>query len=178
MKSNEQWPGHMYTKCSRHVRFSDASICNSKFVGGTRNLVTRIVSRVGGVRVMCVRATSRTPHHMVHSFPLSPTQDGDASGIGHSYSHLYDTTSCFLCQSNKSSMVSYSQCGKSHLKAQCIAISKKNLNLSYNLIRNVNVNSCEAHFQKVTVAWYWGFQMSSILFTYSFIYLFSLFVLE
>ncbi|MPC49309.1 hypothetical protein E2C01_043107 [Portunus trituberculatus] len=42
---------------------------------------------------------------MVHSFPLSPTQDGDASGIGHSYSHLYDTTSCFLCQSNKSSML-------------------------------------------------------------------------
>ncbi|XP_045137434.1 potassium channel subfamily T member 2-like isoform X22 [Portunus trituberculatus] len=32
--------------------------------------------------------------------------DGDASGIGHSYSHLYDTTSCFLCQSNKSSMFS------------------------------------------------------------------------
>ncbi|XP_050736100.1 potassium channel subfamily T member 2-like isoform X4 [Eriocheir sinensis] len=31
--------------------------------------------------------------------------DGDASGIGHSYSHLYDTTSCFLCQSNKSSML-------------------------------------------------------------------------
>ncbi|XP_069179342.1 potassium channel subfamily T member 2 isoform X5 [Procambarus clarkii] len=32
--------------------------------------------------------------------------DGDASGIGHSYSHLYDTTSCFLCQSNKNSMFS------------------------------------------------------------------------
>lgn len=72
----------------------------------------------------CVRATSSTPHHMVHCFPLSPTQDGDASGIGHSYSHLYDTTSCFLCQSNKSSMVSYYECERSHLKAQFTAVSE------------------------------------------------------
>ncbi|XP_069990778.1 potassium channel subfamily T member 2 isoform X11 [Penaeus vannamei] len=32
--------------------------------------------------------------------------DGDASDTGHSYSHLYDTTSCFLCQSNQNSMFS------------------------------------------------------------------------
>ncbi|CAL4058748.1 unnamed protein product, partial [Meganyctiphanes norvegica] len=32
--------------------------------------------------------------------------DEDGGGIGHSYFHLYDTTSCFLCQSTKNSMFS------------------------------------------------------------------------
>ncbi|XP_066945935.1 potassium channel subfamily T member 2 isoform X4 [Macrobrachium rosenbergii] len=41
-----------------------------------------------------------------HMDSFSTWDDGDASGIGHSYSHLYDTTSCFLCQSNKNSMFS------------------------------------------------------------------------
>ncbi|XP_076034541.1 slowpoke 2 [Oratosquilla oratoria] len=33
-------------------------------------------------------------------------QDGDTEGVGHTYSHLYGSTSCFLCHSNKGSTFS------------------------------------------------------------------------